>query len=159
MDTTTTFVLGIAVGGLIITLVSLFAEMLKIKRQLDESQKSQREMKSLWEKSESHLMEGIRESNDSSFETRKEIMDEIREITSNIQKTIAEINQELSRDIERGKEDTEKSSYGYFNAAMKRIDDMSSYIDRRFDKAIDAMCTRMDTMFVQKETDTTILKK
>lgn len=159
MDTTTTFVLGIAVGGLIITLVSSFSEMLKIKKKINEIEKSQEEMKSLWEKSESQLMEGIRESNDSSFETRKEIMDEIREITSNIQRTISEINQELSQSIKKGKEDVENSSNGYFNACMKRMDNMSSYIDSRFDKTIDALSLRMDTMFVQKESDTTILKK
>jgi uncharacterized membrane-anchored protein YhcB (DUF1043 family) len=176
METTTTFVLGIAAGGLIITLIGSLVEVLKMRKQIAELRKSNAQ-------SDKEL-EDIHNSFDKQFEmmdrtvseSHNDIMRDIRETSEMIHRTIDEINRHMETLAQREREQTQQEvnmlldeirkhaesegriRYEDFNTLQKRIDETNRYVDSRIDKAVDGLCTRMDTMFIQKETDTTILK-
>jgi uncharacterized membrane-anchored protein YhcB (DUF1043 family) len=176
METTTTFVLGIVAGGLIITLIGSLVEVLKMRKQIAELRKSNAQ-------SDKEL-EDIHNSFDRQFEmmdrtvseTHEDIMRDIRETSEMIHRTIDEINRHMETLAQREREQTQQEvsmlfdeirkhtkeeehiRFEDFNTLQKRIDETNRYVDSRIDRAIDGLCTRMDTMFIQKETDTTILK-
>jgi hypothetical protein len=176
MEQIIAFVLGITAGGLIITLISSAVAVLKMKKEIAELRKTNAQ-------SDKEL-EDIHISFDRQFEmlernvheTHDHIMRDIRETSAEIHRTIEMINNHMETMAQQEREETRKEvnmlldeirkhadsegriRYEDFNTLQKRIDELSRYTDSRFDKTIDALSLRMDTMFVQKENDTTILK-
>lgn len=158
METTISFVLGIATGLLAIMLISSFIGMLKIRKQIEQIQQTNQGLdennRNLNREIDDKFNENQRTIETSWHEINQELSNINRELTS----LIDSIQNEIHRRIDEVKDEEHRNRYEDFNTVMKRIDELNRYVDSRFDKAVDGLCTRMDTMFVQKETDTTILK-
>jgi gas vesicle protein len=176
MEQTISFVLGVTTGLLAIMLISSFVGMLKIRNQILALQKINEQSDKELQDIHTAIDRQFESTDRNVHETHDHIMREIHEITDQIHRTIEEINRHMETMAQREREETKKEvnmlldeiqkhaeaehriRYGDFNTLQKRIDELSRYTDSRFDKTIDALSLRMDTMFVQKENDTTILK-
>ena len=66
--------------------------------------------------------------------------------------------EDLDKIIGSNNADTHQRIGENYNSVMNRIDNLNRYVDSRLDKTTDSLCLRMDTMFTQKNTDTTLLK-
>lgn len=136
METTITFVLGIVAGLLAVMLIGSFIGVLKMRKEV------------------AGLKSDIHSIHQSLNEIENSLHHRIDEENRNRDEQLSH----LRRDVDNNLEDTHRVMGANHSDAHQRIDEVSRYIDSRIDKTFDGLCLRMDTMFVQKETDTTLLK-
>lgn len=140
MEQIITFVLGITAGGLIITLISFLATVLKIKKEVATLHKNADEL--------SKRIDDVQTEVSRVEETAyKRIREDFRDLSCRIE----EIDREILAHVNKRDQDD-------YNNLRALIEENSRYTDSRVDKTIDTLCLRMDTMFVQQKNDTTILK-
>jgi len=158
MEQITAFVLGITVGLVAIMLASSYTGMLKIRKQIKQLQDTSQDHNDGFDHIHRIIDERFNDTHRSIEKTWVEINEELKTINRDLSSLIEELNRELHNKIVEEAQDLNSLRHKDFNDLRGRLDDVNRYIDSRIDKAIDGLCTRMDTMFIQKETDTTILK-
>jgi chromosome segregation ATPase len=158
MEQIIAFVLGITTGLLAIMLISSFIGMLKMRKQIEQLQNMNQGLDENIGNLNREIDDRFNDTHRSIENSWVEINQELNNINRELTSLVDSIQNELHRRIDEVKEEEHRIRYEDFNTVMKRIDELNRYVDSRFDKAVDGLCTRMDTMFVQKETDTTILK-
>jgi hypothetical protein len=137
METMTiTFVLGALSGLFLLGMVYAFIGVLKTQKEIKNLKHDYR-----YVKDQMNMMHD---------DLQRTLSNEIRDVNDRIA--------DVRRELDNINEQTHTIMGANNSDVHCRIDEVSRYIDSRLDKTIDVLCTRMDTMFVQKETDTTILK-
>lgn len=133
MEQTTTFVLGIATGGLIILMIGLITTILKIKKQVKEAQSdivnSLHEISSLSDRTHDDL-------NDFYVTLRKELT----QVNDELQLLNDDLRVHVTAEINR----LERNEQNSFNTISSRADSISNYVDKRADQITNTLQTYCD---------------
>jgi len=154
MEQIITFVLGISAGLLVITLIGLYRDVLKMKKDMAQTGADLQDTFKQLEEYDRNFNQRLDNFYDTTHRDLQQISDEL-----------TRINQELERYLNGRIDETIHHSEENFNSSMSRMDELNRYVDRRLDQTasnlreyvdkkadnvIDVLCTRMDIKFEEK---------
>jgi hypothetical protein len=133
MEQITIFVLGSLAGLLSVMVIGSFVMVLRMNRKINSLEKDNELMSRHIDELEIQICRSLDERVDETHRRIDQILNDLdRE---------KEIHH---RELDKRFNDAYHKIENDFQMSMKQRDELHSYIDKRFDKTIEAMCTRMD---------------
>jgi len=154
MEQIIAFVLGISVGLLVITLISLVRDVLKMKKETAKVGADLKDAFNRLEEIDHNFCKRLDDFYDSTHKDLQELNNELRKINQELE---SYLHQRIDEVIHHNEEN--------FNSSMRRTDELNRYVDKRFDQTtstlreyvdkrtdsiVDVLCTRMDIKFEEK---------